>query len=311
MSMRTMTVLLASAMLAVVGCGRMDSRELAEQVKAEMQRDLVKRDLLDTLKVERVTLVHQEGNAYAGKAVGEVYGQPVQFDVTCQYDGTSVLWDAELVGDNPLTLLGRKGELAVRNALATNWPAFKADLRKRYDEAVRKSGDLFARAKADIEAKCQALTGIFEKDPVAVSNNQVRAENELFTSFETAVAANDYRTCLTVARGFARRKSYDLALAGYRTAIGVALSVVPDEKTARKFLSDLSGAVADTYGKVGTDSACVRMAEAMRKAHETFANGKATEAELKAAYGTLTDFQTETGVFAVPAASGAVARPAP
>ena len=62
---------MALALAAVVaGCG-MDSAELGERVRKEMQEELVKTDGLKALKMKEVGLVRDEGTSYSGVGRGE------------------------------------------------------------------------------------------------------------------------------------------------------------------------------------------------------------------------------------------------
>ena len=85
----------ACALLLSAGC-RKNSAQIADQVKSEMQQELTKKPGLKNLVVESVRLVKKSEEDFSGVAVGSINGEYVKFDVTCKYDGTSILWDADL-----------------------------------------------------------------------------------------------------------------------------------------------------------------------------------------------------------------------
>ena len=95
---------MAVALAAVVAGCSMDSVQLGEYVKKEMQAELVKTDGLKSLKMKEVRLLKDDGIEYSGVGKGEINGHPVKFDVKCKYDGKTVLWDATLSEDNLLSL---------------------------------------------------------------------------------------------------------------------------------------------------------------------------------------------------------------
>ena len=92
--MKLIIILIACAMFAG-GC-RKNSAQIAEQVKAEMQQEFTKKPGLKDLTIERVRLVKQSDEDFSGVAVGSINGEYVKFNVSCKYDGTSILWDANL-----------------------------------------------------------------------------------------------------------------------------------------------------------------------------------------------------------------------
>ena len=139
--------LMAAMTLLVAGCG-MDSAELGEYVKKEMQEELVKNDVFKSLQMKSVRLIKGDGMEYAGVGKGEIDGYLVKFDVKCKYDGKTVLWDASLVDDNMLTLAGRAAGKAVRetatdvyNKVKEAWPGVKAGIKQKYDAAAKKVGE--------------------------------------------------------------------------------------------------------------------------------------------------------------------------
>lgn len=130
-------VCLAVCAALVVGC-RKSTAELAEQVKSEMQQELVNRAGLSRLVVEDVRLVRtsETGNEYTGVATGNVGGESVKFDVTCKYDGDNVVWDAKFA-DGPAALAA----LAVKEAA---------------DEACKKVGEAWPKVKTAFGEACEA-----------------------------------------------------------------------------------------------------------------------------------------------------------
>ena len=156
--------LMAAMMLLVAGCS-MDSAELGEYVRKEMQEELVKNDVFKDLKMTSVRLIKGEGIEYAGVGKGEIDGYPVKFDVKCRYDGKTVLWDASLVDDNMLTLAGRAAGKAVRetatdvyNKVKEALPGAKASIKQKYDAASKKAGEYYNAATKKIEEGIESVT---------------------------------------------------------------------------------------------------------------------------------------------------------
>lgn len=133
--------------LLVIGCGRMNSKKLAEVVRSEMQRDLVKESLYDGLTMERVTLIHKDDNSYIGEAQGDIKGIPVKFDVTCEYDGSSVLWKANLAKETALSLLGKIESKELKEKIIAAWPEIKENVGRKADELAIKAGEMYNTAK--------------------------------------------------------------------------------------------------------------------------------------------------------------------
>ena len=275
---------------ALAGCGKMNSKELAEQVKVEMQRDLVRQDLYAGLKLETVTLIHKEGIKYEGVGKGDLHGLPIEFAVTCEYDGASVLWKAEPVGENALTLYGRKGGKYVREKFDENWPKVKAGVKESYLAAVEKSGKWYDKARAGVIAKCNELLGGGESGAVRNATNDVKTSS---AAFEKAVQASDYKACLAIARSWAKdSKSANLVIEGCRVAFGAMVKSNPPVEEAHRFLLDLSETASEAYDVVGNKIA----ARALRKAKESFRDG-ASKDDAKAAYQTLMDFSVKEDAF--------------
>ena len=128
----------AACLLAIAGCG-MDSVQLGEYVKKEMQAELVKVDGLKSLQMKEVRLLQDDDVNYSGVGKGEVDGQVVKFDVKCKYDGKTVLWDASLSNDNLFSL-------ATKEKAQEIYGKIKAGLKKTYDSASKKAGELYESA---------------------------------------------------------------------------------------------------------------------------------------------------------------------
>ena len=275
---------------ALAGCGKMDSKELAEQVKAEMQRDLVRQELYAGLKLETVTLIHKEGIRYEGVGKGGLHGLPIEFAVTCEYDGASVLWKAEPVGENALTLLGRKSGKYCREKFDENWPKVKEGIRASYLAAVEKSGQWYEKARTGTAAKYKEFLGSFGKRDSGRATNDVMAAH---AAFEKAAQTNDYKACFAIARSFAKEdKGAGLAIESLRVAFAAMVKANPPVAEAHRFISDLSETAGEAYGVVGNENA----ARALRKARKSFLGG-ASEDDVKTAYRTLMDFSVKEGAF--------------
>ena len=135
---RLAKVCAAVVCLAIAGCG-MDSVQLGEYVKKEMQAELVKVDGLKSLQMKEVRLLQDDDVNYSGVGKGEVDGQLVKFDVKCKYDGKTVLWDASLSNDNLFSL-------ATKEKAQEIYGKIKAGLKKTYDSASKKAGELYESA---------------------------------------------------------------------------------------------------------------------------------------------------------------------
>lgn len=164
--------LAAAIMLLVVGCS-MDSAELGEYVKKEMQEELVKNDVFKSLQMKSVRLIKGEGVEYAGVGKGEIDGYPVKFDVKCKYDGKTVLWDASLVDDNMLTLAGVAAGKAVRekaadlyNRIKEAWPGVKTNIKQKYDAASKKAGEYYNAATKKVEEGIDSVKESIQGEPL-------------------------------------------------------------------------------------------------------------------------------------------------
>ncbi len=139
-------LMVVSGVFAIIGCS-MDSAELGEYVRKEMQEELAKNDVFKDLKMTSVRLVKTEGMEYAGVGKGDIGGHPVKFDVTCKYDGKTVLWDASLVGDNMASLASRAAGRAKGEKLKAAWPGIKKGIAEKYAAASKKMGEYYDTAK--------------------------------------------------------------------------------------------------------------------------------------------------------------------
>ena len=284
-------VICVACMAAVLaGCGKMNSKELAEQVKVEMQRDLVRQDLYAGLKLETVTLIHKEGIKYEGVGKGDLHGLPIEFEVTCEYDGASVLWKAEPVGENALTLLGRKSGKYCREKFDENWPKVKEGIKASYLAVVEKSGRWYEKTMAGAAAKYKTLLGNWAKGNSRNATNDVMAAHAVL---EKAAQTNDYKTCFAIARSFIKEdRGADLAIESCRVAFAAMVKSNPPVAEAHRFLSDLSETASEAYDIVGNKNA----ASALRKVKKSFFEG-ASEDDVRAAYQTLMDFSIKEGAF--------------
>ena len=128
----------AACLLAIAGCG-MDSVQLGEYVKKEMQAELVKVDGLKSLQMKEVRLLKDDDVNYSGVGKGEIDGRVVKFDVKCKYDGQTVLWEATPSSDSMFSL-------ATKEKLQEICGTVKEGLKKAYDSASKKAGELYESA---------------------------------------------------------------------------------------------------------------------------------------------------------------------
>lgn len=135
----------ALAAMVVVGCS-MDSAELGEYVRKEMQEELVKAGGLKALQMKEVRLVKDGEINYSGVGKGELDGHVIKFNVKCRYDGKTVLWDASPSEDS-LALLATKeraGEICDRVKAA--WPKVKKRIAGKCAVASKKAGEYYDAA---------------------------------------------------------------------------------------------------------------------------------------------------------------------
>ena len=151
--------MVAFVAFAFVGCS-MDSVQLGEYVKREMQEELVKNDVFKALKMKEVRLIRSEGIEYTGVGKGEIDGHFVKFDVKCKYDGKTVIWDASLVDDNMATLAGIAAGKALRDKIKTAWPGVKKSIMEKYSAAAKKAGEYYEAATKKVT---EGLDSVKEK----------------------------------------------------------------------------------------------------------------------------------------------------
>ena len=142
---------MAVALAAVVAGCSMDSVQLGEYVKREMQDELVKTDGLKALKMKEVRLLKDDGIEYSGVGKGEINGHPVKFDVKCKYDGKTVLWDATLSEDNLLSLAAKEKAKEVYDKVKALWPEVQKGIKRKYDAASKKAGEFYNAATKKVE----------------------------------------------------------------------------------------------------------------------------------------------------------------
>ena len=148
---------LSACVLFAVGC-RKNSAQIAEEVKVEMQQEFTKKPGLKDLVIERVRLVKQSDEDFSGVAVGSINGEYVKFNVSCKYDGTSILWDANLPEEELDALKIKESARETYLLLKRTWPKVKASIGEKYDAAKKsvaegleaakkKAGEYYDRAK--------------------------------------------------------------------------------------------------------------------------------------------------------------------
>ena len=145
MKMATVFCLFACALLAA-GC-RKNSAQIAEQVKVEMQREFTKKPGLKDLAIERVRLVKQSDEDFSGVAVGNINGEYVKFNVSCKYDGTSILWDANLPEEELDALKLKESARETYLLLKRTWPKVRASIGETCDAAKRSVAEGLEAAK--------------------------------------------------------------------------------------------------------------------------------------------------------------------
>ena len=128
----------AACLLAIAGCG-MDSVQLGDYVKKVMQAEFVKVDGLKLLQMKEVRLLQDDKVNYSGIGKGEIDGRIVKFDVKCKYDGKTVLWEATPSSDSMFSL-------ATKEKIQEICGKVKEGLKKTYDSASKKAGELYESA---------------------------------------------------------------------------------------------------------------------------------------------------------------------
>ena len=149
---------LVACIALFAGC-RKNSAQIADQVKSEMQQEFTKKPGLKKLVVENVRLVEKSEEDFEGVAVGSINGEYVKFDVICKYDGTSVLWDADLSEGSLEELKMKEAARETYQLLKESWPKVKSSISEKfdaakktvsegYDAAKKKAGEYYDKAKA-------------------------------------------------------------------------------------------------------------------------------------------------------------------
>lgn len=142
-------------MVALIGCSK-NSAELSEQVRREMQAEFSKKPGLKGLVMESVKLIQKEkdGFEYEGVGKGNLNGNPVEFDVRCKYDGSTVMWTADLTSDCIAYLSAKeKTNEAIRQWKAA-WPDIKDGLRRKYEAACTAAAEACEKAAKQVDAIC-------------------------------------------------------------------------------------------------------------------------------------------------------------
>ena len=156
--MKTLAVVCLAAVIAALSGCRKNSAQIAEEVKVEMQQEFTKKPGLKDLVIERVRLVKQSDEDFSGVAVGSINGEYVKFNVSCKYDGTSILWDANLPEEELDALKIKESARETYLLLKRTWPKVKASIGEKYDAAKKsvaegleaakkKAGEYYDRAK--------------------------------------------------------------------------------------------------------------------------------------------------------------------
>ena len=171
MNMNVVRALVASfCAIVMAGCG-MDSAELGEYVRKEMQDELVKTDGLRSLKMKNVRLIRGEGIKYEGVGKGEIDGQVIRFDVTCKYDGKTVLWDASLRDDELLSLAAVEKSKAIANKIRAAWPEVKRSLVEKYGAMAKKASERIGEASKKAAESLEAATEKLKEESQNNMNN--------------------------------------------------------------------------------------------------------------------------------------------
>ena len=140
---------LVACVVLAGGC-RKNSAQIAEQVKAEMQQEFTRKPGLKDLVIERVRLVQQSERDFSGVAVGSINGEYVKFDVRCKYDGTSVLWDADLPEEELSELKLKESARDTYLLLKKTWPKVKSSIGETYDAAKKSVAEGYGAAKKKV-----------------------------------------------------------------------------------------------------------------------------------------------------------------
>ena len=185
----------AACATMIVGCAK-NSADIGEQVKNEMQTELVKTAGLKALQMKEVRLIKKDDLNYVGVGKGEIDGCPIKFDVKCQYDGATVLWDAELSDDNLAVLAMKEKAKETYAKVKAAWPGVKSSLKSKceaaskkageyYDAAAKKSGEYYdaasKKAKSYYDAAKKKMSGKTDVSEVNVGAQKSADASEMPT----------------------------------------------------------------------------------------------------------------------------------
>ena len=147
--------------MVMAGCS-MDSAQLGEYVKKEMQEELVKTEGLKALKMREVRLLKGDGIEYYGVGKGEIDGHIIKFDVKCKYDGKTVLWDANIPEDDLLVLATKEKAKGIYDKIKAAWPGVKTDIKQKYEAASKKAGEYYDAASKKVEQGIDSVRGAIQ-----------------------------------------------------------------------------------------------------------------------------------------------------
>lgn len=186
--------LVALAICAAAGCGK-TSVDVAAQVKQEMQEELVKKTGLKGLVVQDVVLVKEraDGIDYKGVATGKVDGEEVKFDVTCKYDGHSLIWNAELSEGCLAVLAAKEKAKELCAKLKGTWPQVKESVKQASDamvKAAEEAGDAMAKTTGETYDAAKKKAGeLIDKAKTVVTNLAGEAKQKIADAAEAAKEA--------------------------------------------------------------------------------------------------------------------------
>lgn len=184
-------LVVALAICAMAGCGK-TSVDVAAQVKQEMQAELVKKTGLKSLVVEDVVLVKEraDGIDYKGVATGKVDGEEVKFDVTCKYDGHSLLWSAELSEGSMAMLAAKEKAKELCEKLKGTWPQVKESVKQASEAVVKaaeEAGDAMAKKTGETYDAAKKKAGeIIDAAKTVVTNLADEAKQKISEAAESA-----------------------------------------------------------------------------------------------------------------------------
>lgn len=152
--MRTIVMACLAVCVAFAAGCKKNSAQLAAQVKSEMQQDYSKRKGLEHLVVEDVRLVKQPGDSieYLGEATASIDGERLKFSVVCKYDGTSVLWKAELSEGSFAEIAAKKMARETYQQLAEMLPKVKTSIKQKCDAVAKSIEENLDAAKKSVSS---------------------------------------------------------------------------------------------------------------------------------------------------------------